>query len=115
MLFARPLQVLIRLAHAALAAVALVVAPIAEAAVCSGEESQVAAELAVTDGGDTQDQAPQPAGDQHCIHGHCHHVTACQTASNGVVALTRSEPARLADPGANVRAVVFSLERPPKA
>lgn len=121
------LQALMKVAQVALAAVVLVGAPMAEAAVCAGEEfsltveSDVASPESVGEDvesipGGTDHESRLPGEDQHCVHGHCHHSTPFKSSDAAAPAPAASAAA--ATPIIQIAAlahVAAGLERPPKA
>lgn len=126
MAFGSTLQALMGLARVALASVLLVGAPMADAAICAGEEfsssteasvasaSDVAREEAALAGGEHDSQSPGDA--QHCVHGHCHHTTAVKSNEDVARAMTVGATA-IAPIGTDMvlAHVSAGLERPPKA
>ncbi len=98
MAFGSTLQRLFALARVALASILLVGVPIADAAACAGEEitGSVEASLAADDlveagddgGSGSGDHDRRPGDDQHCVHGHCHHVAAFRNSDTSAPALT---------------------------
>jgi hypothetical protein len=127
MSFVETFRAVLRLARVALASILLVGVPLAEAATCAGEDFAAASEfsIAVADGallasaddsvgGD--DHGSQPAGDAHCIHGHCHHSTPFKDSERvaPVVAESSAIAQSLVSDGVITR-VSAGPERPPKA
>jgi len=124
MTFVSPLRAFAGLVRTALAAAVLVVAPLADAAVCGTEQStssvtmDAAAEQApdaVSHG--SQDGTEQaPLDGQHCVHGHCHHVTACEDRDGGdtLFASPTDGPTPLVV-GPALQHIALGLDRPPKA
>lgn len=124
MLLGNTIQALVKLARVALAALLLVVVPMADAFACGGEKSpaSLTTETAATVSteiafGASHEHGGQPAGDaQHCVHGHCHHGTPFRSdASETHVIVTVS-----ASITPHVQTVILTrvpggLERPPKA
>jgi hypothetical protein len=121
------LQALMKAAQVVLAAVVLVGAPMAEAAICAGEDLSlnvqadatppelVGADVETTPGGADHD-SKLPGEDQHCVHGHCHHLTPFKSDDATAPAPMASDAAatpitKIAD----LAHVSAGLERPPKA
>ena len=122
MAFGLNLQALIGLARVALAAIALVGVPLADAVACSAEASPAAIEAAAdadhqanpaADPSHGTEQSPDMA---HCVHGHCHQSAAFNDMPSGhqLYAVTEAaSPAR--NTSLVLPSVVGGLERPPKA
>jgi len=127
MSFGSTLQALMKAAQVVLAAVVLVGAPMADAAVCAGDEFSLAVEidaaspeLAGASGeptpGGADHESRLPGEDQHCVHGHCHHSTPFK--SSDTTAPVPAASATAATPITKMAALVHvsaGLERPPKA
>ena len=123
MLFWNAFESVLRVARAALASLLLVGVPLADAAACAGEELsahpaafEVSSEASVSNSGETTDHDGEPAGDaQHCIHGHCHHMTPFRTPDANVTPAESAaiEKERPHNQSTRVRATP-GHERPPK-
>lgn len=110
----------------ALAAVALVGAPLADAVTCTGDNPPAAmtgvADVQESFGNlyhptaDKSDHEKSGKGDvQHCVHGHCHQPAAPQPAiETGMLQVAEAVIDRADDPIALAKAAT-GLERPPKA
>ena len=127
MSFGSTLQALMKAAQVVLAAVVLVGAPMADAAVCAGDEFSLTVEIDAaspelagasvepTPGG-ANHESRLPGEDQHCVHGHCHHSTPFK--SSDITAPVPAAGATAATPITKIGALVHvsaGLERPPKA
>jgi hypothetical protein len=116
----------LRLARVALASILLVGVPLAEAATCAGEDLMATGQIsnAHADGASRASayhpgddgHGTQPAGDAHCIHGHCHHSTPFKDSERvaPVVAESSAIAQSLVSDGVITR-VSAGPERPPKA
>lgn len=115
-----------RLARVALASILLVGVPLAEAATCAGEDLSVAGEISIAHAvgavlasanhpGD-DGHGTHPAGDAHCIHGHCHHSTPFKDSERVTAVMAESSaivPSLISD--SVITRVSAGPERPPKA
>lgn len=121
------LQALMKAAQVVLAAVVLIGVPMADAAVCAGEEFSltvqsdaaspevVGEDVEPTPGG-ADHESRLPGEDQHCVHGHCHHSTPFKSSDAPAPAPAASAAA--ATPITKISALAHvsaGLERPPKA
>ena len=121
--FGSIIQAMLGLARVALASLLLVGVPMAEAATCGGEGMRAPVELTVTASdaatavdADGLDHDTTGGGDQHCIHGHCHHSTPFKT--NDAASPLVVEASAVLQPISTAVAltrVSVGLERPPKA
>lgn len=121
MTFGVTLDAIVGLARIALAAIALVIAPIADTFTCGSEEAPAAAEM-VADAGpsahaatDQDDHKGQSSDFAHCVHGHCHSsMTSNHAAEQPFYAVAEAaSPVRNASIA--LPSVSSGLERPPKA
>lgn len=125
MAFGSIIDGLSKLARVALAAMVLVVVPLADAATCIGEETHAAVELgSVADEVVADDQpvvddvseSRSTGGDQHCVHGHCHHGVPYKASEQAAELLTvQSREVFVVRPEVDLSGIASGLERPPRA
>lgn len=124
MAFGLIINALSKLARVALAAMLLVVVPLADAATCVGEETQTVTEIVgvmdqvAADGQVAATSAEDPGaagGDQHCIHGHCHHGIPYKTSDQAADPINmQSRDVFLLQTDVAVSRVASGLDRPPR-
>jgi len=118
MLFGLALRAAFKSAFAALATIVLVAAPLAEAATCAAEQPAdiVAVDTPAGVVSDDADRSTQQPDSQHCVHGHCHHVTACQgSLGEAERVLTDDQGLAPVETPIRLERLASGLERPPKA
>lgn len=122
MVLGSALQALIGVARVALAVIALVCVPLADAVACSADETPASDVMIVaadqlaapaTDTGHDKGGSPDAA---HCIHGHCHSSVAFnQSVADDVLQIESRIDAPARDASIALPGVATGLERPPKA
>lgn len=120
MTFGSILEAVGGLARVALAAAALVIVPLADAATCALDEvapvSEAAMDAPVHDHSTANHEDGDTGDTQHCAHGHCHHAGAFVDAGLGVVAQFDLRGGAVTPERVGlIRDMPGGLERPPKA
>src|SRR5262245_15490323 len=110
------LQAVIGLARIALAVIALVGVPLADAVACTGDEPPASLEMTPDPPTQSGHTDTQPSDIAHCMHGHCHQAAAFHTTADSqglLIERDANAPAR--NTSLLLPSVSGGLERPPKA
>jgi len=115
------------LVRVALASILLVWVPIADAAICAGDDTpssiqytfsadQIGADQTASDASSSvPDGASFPLNVPHCVHGHCHHPAAPQSSQEVAIVTLDGATAAPRESIVLVSYVTAGMERPPKA
>jgi len=119
MSFGLTLKSLVGLVRVALAAIALVGVPMADALICADEAPDHAAVHAVAANdaaAPSSDSDREPVDVHQCMHGHCHHAgTYAGVVSHDVPAHEVNSDVFPRELAFSLQSVATGLERPPKA